>query len=135
MNVIIVGCGRMGSTLAWRLHQAGHAVTVVDSNGPSFRNLHPDFRGRTVEGEVLAEETLRRAAIEQAQGLAAVTNSDSVNAVVAHVARRVFGVAKVVVRNYDPRWLALHQTFGHEVVSSTGWGASRVEELLTTGGR
>lgn len=135
MNVVIVGCGRMGSTLAYKLHQAGHAVTVVDSNGPSFRNLHPEFRGRTVEGEVLAEDTLRRAAVDQADGLAAVTNSDSVNAVVAHVARVVFRVPKVVVRNYDPRWLALHEAFGHEVVSSTGWGASQVEGLLTAGGR
>ena len=135
MNVIIVGCGRMGSTLAWHLHQAGHAVTVVDSSGPSFRNLHPEFRGRTVEGEVLAEDTLRRAGIEQAGGLAAVTNSDSVNAVVAYVARTAFRVPKVVVRNYAPRWLALHEAFGHEVVSSTGWGATRVEELLTAGGR
>ena len=64
-----------------------------------------------------------------------MTNSDSVNAVVAHVARVVFRVPKVVVRNYDPRWLALHEAFGHEVVSSTGWGASQVEGLLTAGGR
>jgi trk system potassium uptake protein TrkA len=63
-----------------------------------------------------------------------VTNSDSVNAVVAHVAQSVFRVARVVARNYDPRWRGLHEAFGVQLVSSTAWGAQRIEELLLTPG-
>jgi trk system potassium uptake protein TrkA len=131
MFVIVVGCGRVGSELAGRLFQAGHQVAVIDEVGASFENLSPDYRGRTIEGEVLSEEVLQRSGIEKADGLAAVTNSDSVNAVVGHVARTVYDVPNVVVRNYNPRWLPMHHAFGLQVVSSTGWGAQRIEELLS----
>src|SRR5574337_1448469 len=130
MNFIIVGCGRVGAELAYRLFQKGHQVAVIDQVAAALNNLPTDFRGRTVEGEALATDVLRRAGIEQADGLAAVTNSGSLNAVVAHVAKSVYHVPQVVVRNYQPRWRALHEAFGLQVVSSTSWGAQRVEELL-----
>ena len=76
---------------------------------------------------------LHRAGIEQADGLAAVTSSDSVNAVVGHVARTVYRVPNVVTRNYDPRWRPLHEAFGLQMVSSATWGAQRLEELLEHG--
>ncbi|MGH8104418.1 MAG: potassium channel family protein [bacterium] len=132
MTIVVVGCGRVGSDLALRLHQKGHQVTVVDQRAAAFQNLDPAFGGRTVEGEVLAQEVLKRAGIEHADGLAAVTNSDSVNAVIAHVARTVFHVPQVVARSYDPRRRPIHEAFGVEVVSSTSWGAQRIEEMLTT---
>jgi trk system potassium uptake protein TrkA len=130
MFIIIVGCGRVGSELAYRLHDRGHQVAVIDQVGTSFAHLDPRYRGRTVAGEVLSEDVLGRAGIEQADGLAAVTNSDSVNAVVGHVARTILHIPNVVVRNYDPRWRPLHQAFGLQLVSSTAWGAQRIEELL-----
>jgi trk system potassium uptake protein TrkA len=130
MQVIVLGCGRMGAGLAYRLYQRGAQVTVIDQSTASFNNLHPEFRGRTVEGDALDEDVLRRAGIEQADALAAVSSSDSVNAVVAHVARTVYQVSHVAVRNYDVRWRQVHETFGLHVVSSTSWGAQRLEELL-----
>ncbi|RPI54755.1 MAG: TrkA family potassium uptake protein [Chloroflexi bacterium] len=130
MNIIVVGCGRVGSELAYRLYERGHRVTVIDPVRASFDNLSPDFRGQTIEGEALNQDVLRRAGIAQADGLAAATNIDSVNAVVAHVASDVYHVPNVVVRNYDPHWRAVHETFGLHVVSSTSWGAQRMEEML-----
>ena len=130
MFFIIVGCGRVGSELAYDLYKRGHQVTVIDHVGSSFQHLDPDYRGRTIEAEVLEEGVLVRAGIEQADGLAAVTNSDSVNAVVCHVARAIFHVPHVVTRNYDPRWRPVHEALGLEVVSSTAWGAQRIGELL-----
>jgi trk system potassium uptake protein TrkA len=128
--IIVVGCGRVGAELAFRLYQRGHQVAVIDQVGSSFANLDPEYRGRTIEGEVLSHDVLTRAGIGEASGLTAVTNSDSVNAVVGHIAREVFKVANVVVRNYDPRWLPMYEAFGLQVVSSTAWGAQRIEELL-----
>ena len=130
MFIIVVGCGRVGAELAFRLYQRGHQVAVIDQVGSSFAKLDPDYRGRTIEGEVLSQDVLTRAGIEEADGLTAVTNSDSVNAVVGHMAREVYKVANVVVRNYDPRWLPMYEAFGLQVVSSTAWGAQRIEELL-----
>ena len=130
MQVIVVGCGRLGAELAHRLFKRGHDVTVIDQVAAAFDNLHPQFRGRTVEGEVLNQDVLHRAGIETAAALAAVTNSDTLNAVVAHVARTVYHVRHVVARNFNPHWRPLHEAFGLQVVSSTTWGAQRIEEML-----
>ncbi len=130
MNIIVVGCGRVGAELAFRLFQRGHQVTVIDYLSTAFTNLPPDFRGRTIQGEVLNQQVLHRAGIEKADGLAMVTSSDTVNAVVAHAAKVVYGINNVIVRNYDPRWRNLYEHFGVQVVSSSSWGAQRIEELL-----
>jgi trk system potassium uptake protein TrkA len=130
MNMIVVGCGRVGAGLASGLHAKGHRVTVIDQWAQSFANLPPAFRGRTIEADVLEQDVLRRAGISQTRGLAAVTNSDSVNAVVCHVARELYHVPSVVARNYDPRWRSLQEAFGLQVVSSASWGARRIEQLL-----
>jgi trk system potassium uptake protein len=130
MNFIVVGCGRVGSELCYHLFKSGHSVVVVDSKRDAFNRLHPDFRGRTLEGEGLAESVLERAGIREANGLAAVTNSDTLNAVVAHTAREVYNVPIVVARNYDPNLRSIIEAFGLQTVGSTYWGAQRVEELL-----
>ena len=130
MNVIVVGCGRVGAELALILSRHGHDVTVIDHVGSSFGHLDPGYRGRTIEDEPLSEGVLEKAGIREAHALATVTNSDAVNAVVAHVARTVYGVPNVVARNYDPRWRVLHEAMGLQSVSSTAWGAQRIEELL-----
>ena len=70
MNFIIVGCGRVGAELCYHLFKGGHNVVVVDSKKEAFNRLHPDFRGRTLEGEGLAESVLERAGIREADGLA-----------------------------------------------------------------
>ena len=133
MYVIVVGCGRVGSELAMMLSRRDHEVTVIDHVGSSFSHLDPAWRGRTIEAEAMAEGVLERAGIAQAEGLAAVTNADAVNAVVAHVARTVYRVPNVVSRNYDPRWRPLHEAMGLQTVSSTAWGAQRLEELIEGG--
>jgi trk system potassium uptake protein TrkA len=130
MNFIVLGCGRVGAELCYRLYKSGHQVVVVDSNRQAFNRLHPDFRGRTLEGEGLAESVLERAGIREADGLAAVTNSDTLNAVAAHIARAFYDVPNVVARNYDPNLRSIIEAFGLQTVGSTYWGAQRVEELL-----
>jgi trk system potassium uptake protein TrkA len=130
MYAIIVGCGRVGSELAPLLSQRGHDVTIIDHVGSSFSHLDPAWRGRTIEAEAMADGVLERAGVRDADALASVTNSDAVNAVVAHVAKTVYEVKNVVSRNYDPRWRPLHEAMGLQMVSSTAWGAQRVEELL-----
>jgi trk system potassium uptake protein len=130
MNFIVVGCGRVGAELCYHLFKNGHQVVAVDITKESFNRLHPDFRGRTLEGEGLAEGVLERAGIHEADGLAAVTNSDTLNAVVAHAARTIYDVPNVVARNYDPNLRSIIEAFGLQTVGSTSWGAQRVEELL-----
>lgn len=130
MQTIIVGCGRVGAELAYRLFQKGHRVVVVDQSPAAFQNLPGDFQGRFVEGHALNLDVLHRAGIEQADALAAVTSSDSVNAVIAHLALTVFNLPSVVARNYDSGFRSMHELFGLQIVSASSWGAQRIEELL-----
>jgi trk system potassium uptake protein TrkA len=131
MNFMVIGSGRVGAELALRLFRSGHQVVVVDQNEAAFNRIDPEFRGRTIHGEAMHEDVLDRAGIKETHGVAVVTNSDTLNAIIAHVARSVYGVPVVVSRNYDPRLRPMMESFGIQVISSTSWGAQRTEEVLT----
>jgi trk system potassium uptake protein TrkA len=129
MNVLIVGCGRVGVELALSLHRT-QLVTVVDPDARAFDRLGLHFSGRTVQGEGLDRNVLLRAGIETADALAAVTSSDNVNVIVARVAHEVFHVKRVATRVYNPRRLPIYEKLNLETVSSSSWGAHRIEQLL-----
>jgi trk system potassium uptake protein TrkA len=131
MKVIVVGCGRIGAELSYNLFKQGHQIAVVDENENSFNNLPPDFEGRLLEGDALNQDILTRAGIQNCDALAAVTNYDPLNVAVSHIAKVEYNVPTVVARNYDPRLRKLFEVFNIQVVSSTSWGAQRVEELLS----
>lgn len=130
MKVIVVGCGRIGSQLAYSLYKRGHIVSVIDEAEASFKNLPSDFEGRLHEGDALNHDVLTRAGIEDCDAFAAVTDSDSLNVVVSHAVITEFHVPNVVARNYDPHLRGLYELFNVQVVSSSSWGAQRIEELL-----
>ena len=129
MRVVIVGCGRVGSELALTLCPQGR-VTVIDQQAEAFDQLGPEFDGRTVQGEGFDPDVLRRAGIETAGALAAVTSSDSVNVVAARLAREMFHVPRVVARVYNPRRMPVYQAFHLDTVVSTTWGAQRIAQML-----
>jgi len=130
MKAIIVGCGRLGAELAYRLYQAGHDVSIVDLDKSAFAKLPADFQGKFNEGDALNRDVLRRAGIEQAESLAAVTDLDALNAVVGHLALVSYHIPNVVVRNYDPRYRQIHEAFGLQLISPLSWGAQRIEEMM-----
>ncbi len=130
MNVLIVGCGREGSELARSISQKGHSVTIVDDDAGQFDQLGPDFRGRTVQGYSIDRGTLERAGIEQADAFAATTKSDNENIVAARIARDVFHVKRVVARVYNPGRREVYERLGLQSITSTSWGARRLEQIL-----
>ncbi len=102
VNVVIVGCGRVGARIAATLDQAGHRVSVVDVSSASFRRLPQDFSGKAIVGTGIDEDVLKSADIEEADAFFAVTNGDNTNIMTAQVAQTVFEVPRVVARIYDP---------------------------------
>ena len=130
MDVIIVGCGRVGSELARTLFDAGHGVTVVDKDPAAFRRL-PDGFERTVTGVGFDRDTLVEAGVERADAFAAVTSGDNSNVLSVRVAREVFGVPTVVARIYDPRRAEIYQRLGIETVASVTWTTTQVLRRLT----
>lgn len=130
MKTVVLGCGRLGAELAYRLYKRGHQVTIVDLQPESFNRLPPDFQGRTIGGDLLSRDIMESADLAHTDSLAAVSDNDSVNAVAARVARLVYHVPNVVIRNYDPALRPLLETFGLQIISSSSWGAQRIEEIL-----
>lgn len=102
MNVVIMGCGRVGARVATLLENAGNTVTVIDVDSRAFRRLPATFAGETVIGTGIDEDVLRKAGIEEADAFIAVTNGDNRNIMAAQVARLIFQVPEVVCRIYDP---------------------------------
>jgi trk system potassium uptake protein len=130
MNVIIVGCGRLGAELAYRLYKRGMNVAVIDQFISAFNKLPLDFRGKTCEGEALHQDVLRRAGIETADAMAVLTSSDALNAVVSHVARSIYHIPHVIVRAYNPQCQSLYETFSLQSINAMNWGAQRIEEMI-----
>jgi trk system potassium uptake protein TrkA len=126
VHVVVVGCGRVGSGLARAVEAAGHTVAVVDRQERAFRRLPEGFTGRTVVGVGFDRDRLTEAGIEEAGALAAVTNGDNSNILVARVARETYGIDKVVARIYDPRRAAIYERLGIATIATVQWATERV---------
>jgi trk system potassium uptake protein TrkA len=130
MHVIVVGCGRVGSTVARELSSSGHTVCVIDRKADAFRRLGPDFAGRTLTGIGFDRDTLREAGIAADCAVMAVTSGDNSNVLIARVARETFGVERVVARIYDPKRAAIYARLGIPTVASVSWTSARALQLV-----
>jgi len=126
VHVVIVGCGRVGSTLARELTALGNTVAVVDRRADAFLRLGDDFSGQTIVGIGFDPDILIAAGIERASALAAVTNGDNSNIMVARVARERFNIASVVARIYDPKRAEIYERLGIATVATVKWTAERI---------
>ena len=126
MHVVIMGCGRVGSSLAIELEKAGHSVAIIDQSRDAFRRLGSDFKGRTVLGVGFDRDTLLEAGIEGAQAFAAVSNGDNSNILAARVARESYGVTNVVARIYDPGRAEIYQRLGIPTVATVIWASDQI---------
>lgn len=131
MQIIIMGCGRVGSTLSVLLSENGHQVTVIDHDANAITRLGDTFKGRVVQGIGFDRDVLTQAKIETADAFVAASSSDNANIVAARIARNIFRVPRVVARLYDPRRAEIYQRLGLLTISSTDLGVKRIYELLT----
>jgi len=127
---VIMGCGRVGSTLARNLESQGHDVAVIDSNSAAFRRLGGTFEGKRVKGLGFDQDTLIEAGIENAYAFAAVSNGDNSNILAARVARETYGVEHVVARIYDPGRAAIYQRLGIPTVGTVRWTSDQMLRRL-----
>ncbi len=126
VHVVIMGCGRVGATLATALEQRGHSVAVIDQEESAFRRLSTEFTGETVTGNGFDRAVLIAAGIEHADAFAAVSNGDNSNIISARVARENFDVHKVVARIYDPGRAEVYERLGIPTVATARWTAKRI---------
>ncbi len=130
MNVVVMGCGRLGSRIATVLDQEGHQVTVVDANESAFRRLPSSFRGERVVGNGMDSSTLERAGIQTADAFIALTQGDNRNYFASQMAREVYGVKRVLCRVYDPVREEIFRDLGLETFSPTSFGAQIMLDML-----
>ncbi|MGD0266115.1 MAG: TrkA family potassium uptake protein [Candidatus Methylomirabilota bacterium] len=131
MRVIIVGCGRVGSGLANALSAERHEVVIIDRSPLSFGRLSRDFSGRMLMGVGFDREILQKADIEGADALAATTDSDNVNIVVAVTAKETFKVPHVVARIYDPQAAEIYRREGIPTVTPTLMAANTMKMMIS----
>jgi len=134
VHIVIMGCGRVGSTLAQNLESRGHSVAVIDQNPDAFRRLGADFSGLTVTGIGFDREVLVEAGIERAQAFAAVSSGDNSNIISARLARETFAVDRVVARIYDSKRAEVYERLGIPTVATVRWTADRMMRYLVPEG-
>ena len=130
--IVIIGCGRLGSLLAGRLSAQGHSVVVIDQREATFNNLSSEFSGFQVTGDAVELATLRKAKVDKADCLVAVTREDNVNLMVVQIAKIVFEIPTVMARVFDPAREAIYREFEIETVSPTQLSADLFLQKLGT---
>ena len=134
MYVVIMGCGRVGSSLIAGLERLGHEVAVIDKDRQAFRRLGPEFRGQQVVGQGFHREVLVEAGVERAQAFAAVSSGDNSNIIAARVARESFGIERVVARIYDEKRAAVYERLGIPTVATVPWSTDRLMRMILPDG-
>jgi trk system potassium uptake protein TrkA len=132
MNVVILGCGRVGSTFARLMYRDGHNVTIIDLQSEAFRRLGTKFRGNRIVGNGIDEDVLKRAGIESAQVFIAVTQGDNRNIMAAQIAQHVFHVPKVIARIYDPVRADRYRQLGIVTLCTTTIASGLLRDFVNT---
>ncbi len=134
MHIVIMGCGRVGSTLAHILEDRDNSIAIIDRNPDAFRRLRSSFKGERVTGIGFDRTVLIQAGIERAEAFAAVSSGDNSNIIAARVARETFGVLRVAARIYDPRRAEVYERLGIPTVATVRWTADQMlRKLLPEG--
>jgi len=133
MNVLIVGCGRVGSRLAARLARDNHQVAVVDVVRDAFTRLGADFPGRTYQGSGVDVEILERAGAAKADVVVVLTGGDNRNLMITQLVKQHFKVARAVARLHDPVRAARYRELGIETMCSTTLIEGLLEIYVKTG--
>lgn len=142
MNVLIIGCGKVGSNLCNELSKLGYDVSVISKNEEDFSELSPDFNGFTTVGVAIDQDVLRRAGIESCDAVAAVTSDDNVNLMVIQLAKELFHINNVFARVVDPKKNEVFAKMGLNTICPTNMtvsamaaaiSGSRVSEHISVG--
>lgn len=132
-NVIIVGCGRVGSQLANMLSDNGDNVCCIDRSADAFANLGRNFNGTTLQGVGFDEDVLIKAGVEECDVLAAVTQHDNTNLMCAEVAGRLFDVKHVIARLFNPDHENAYSQLGIDYVCGTSLVADDIFSKVVSG--
>ena len=101
-KTLVIGCGRLGASIANKISKEGKNLLVVDQNRQAFERLDDSFSGYQVVGDVTDLSVLEEAYISSAKEIIIVTGNDNVNLFLALIARDHYDVPNIYVRLDDP---------------------------------
>ena len=130
MKVVVVGCGKFGVRVSEYLSRQNHDVTVVDSDRETFHSLSEEFTGRKVCGVGYDKDVMNEAGFAMADVVISCASSDSLNAVIASIAKNIYHVPTVIARMYDPTRARMFESMGIYTVSITRLGVDNIMEYL-----
>ena len=119
MKALIIGCGRVGSSIALQLDREGWEVVVVDENEDALSRLGENWPGAFIVGHGMDTDLLRSAGIEDADAVVVATDGDNTNIIIGQVAQKRFDVRCVVVRVLDPARAKFYAERGLDTVCPT----------------
>jgi len=120
VNIVIVGCGRVGAALAETFDRAGHRVVILDRSTRSFEKLPSSFGGEAIRGDGTDEDVLRRAGAEDADLFIALTEGDNRNVMAAQLAVEALSAKRVVAKINDPVRATAYAELGIATICRTG---------------
>ena len=130
LNILVAGCGKVGSCLALELSSLGHDVSVIDSSEENFSLYLFDFNGFTTCASPIDIDSLKNAGIESCDVFCAVTNDDNTNIMAAQLAKEFFGIKKVYARIYDPSKEAVFKSKGIAIICPTSLTVNAVSAAI-----
>jgi len=130
MKALIIGCGRVGSTIALELYAEGWQVTVVDENEDALSRLGENWPGAFLVGHGMDADLLREAGIEEAEAVVVATDGDNTNIIIGQVAQKRFGIQCVVVRILDPARADFYAERGLRTVCPTKTAIDTLAEAV-----
>jgi trk system potassium uptake protein TrkA len=131
VNVVIIGCGRVGAFLSGLLDTGGHKVTIVDLERGAFAHLPQTFNGTTILGDGTDLDVLRQAGIESADAFVALTEGDNRNLMAAQIAKEIFGVKQVTSKVNDPIRARIYRDHGIATFSRTTILGTLLHAMIT----
>ncbi len=130
MQVVIIGCGKVGAKFAQVLAEEGNEIVIISNDSKAFKNLPHNFDGVTITGVPIDQDVLKSAGIETADALVAVTEDDNVNIMVCQVAKEIFKVPKVIARIYNPAREHVFHAFGLDTFCPTDITVNVIRALV-----
>jgi trk system potassium uptake protein TrkA len=135
VKVIVVGCGRVGSSVALELDRLGWEVTAIDEKEDALHRLGESWSGGFVVGHGMDLDVLREAGIEDADAMVVATDGDNTNLVIGQLAKKRFDIETTVVRVLDPARAALYKDLGLWTVSPTSTAIQTLTDAVARSGQ
>jgi len=134
MYILIIGCGRLGSSLARDLASGGHDVSIIDKIESNLDSLGSGFNGRRIKGVEIDQDTLLEAGIDKADVFLAMTPDDNINIMACQIAKNIFDVKRIVARVFEPSKENIYKKLEIETLNVTQLAAGMVKNwVLKTG--